>query len=184
MQKLKLEIKTPRLMMRPLEKGDYASWEKSFLGIKEKLNKWDWAPTEYGKVEWKKRYSDNLKRQKKLIKTDGAYIGAVSLMDITREAFQNAYIGYHIFNEFWGQGDAHEAVQAVIKFGFKKLNLHRIEAGIEPNNKRSLSLAKCLKMKREGFSRRRLLLGGKWIDLILLVALSEDYGIRWKKPKN
>lgn len=103
-------------------------------------------------------------------------------MDVTRECFQNAYLGYHIFNMFWGQSYAYEAVQAVIKYGFKKLNLHRIEAGIEPKNKRSLALAKRLKMNYEGLSKRRLYLGGKWIDLKLFVALSEDYRVKWKAP--
>ena len=165
------------------------------MAIKKKLNHWDWAPLEYDKKKWKQKFQDNLKRRKKWIKddktyqfaifrkSDGAYIGIVSLMDISRELFQNAYLGYHIFNMFWGQGYAFEAAQAVIKYGFKTLNLHRIEAGIEPKNKRSIALAKRLNMNYEGLSKRRLLLGGKWIDLKLFVALSEDYGVKWKAKK-
>lgn len=189
-------IKTTRLIIRPLEASDYAAWEKSFLGIKKKMNHWDWSPSEYDKKKWQKKFRDNLKRQKNWLKndktyqfgifrkSDGAYLGVVSLMDISREVFQNAYIGYHIFNMFWGEGYAFEASKAVIKYGFLKLGLHRIEAGIEPKNKRSLALAKRLKMNYEGLSKRRLYLGGKWIDLKLFVALSEDYGIKWKpEPK-
>lgn len=187
-----LIIKTPRLLIRPLEASDYPSWEKSFLTIKKKMNHWDWEPGVYDKKKWQKKFRESLKRQKKWLKdestyhfgifrkSDGAYIGLVSLMDIKREVFQNAYLGYHIFNMYWGEGYAYEASQAVIKYGFKKLSLHRIEAGIEPKNKRSIALAKRLKMNYEGLSKRRLFLGGKWIDLKLFVALSEDYGIKWK----
>lgn len=187
-------IKTTRLIIRPLEASDYPAWEKSFLSIKKKLNHWDWAPSEYNKKAWKQKFRNNLDRQRKLIKSDktyqfgifrksdGAYVGVVSLMDISREVFQNAYLGYHIFNMFWGQSYAYESAQAVIKYGFNTLKLHRIEAGIEPKNKRSIALAKRLKMNYEGLSKRRLFLGGKWIDLKLFVALSEDYGVRWKAP--
>lgn len=42
----------------------------------------------------------------------------------------------------------------MIDIGFKDIKLHRIEAGIEPGNKRSIALAKSLKMRREGLKKR------------------------------
>ena len=111
---------------------------------------------------------------------DGALLGSVSLMDLSRGVFQNAYLGYRLFSQHWRQGFGKEAVAAVLDIGFKDLGLHRIEAGIMPNNRRSIALAKSLGFRKEGLSRGRLFLRGQWRDMALYVILSEDFGIFWK----
>ena len=71
----------------------------------------------------------------------GHLVGGVSLMEVARGISQTCFLGYRIFNGYWGRGYAKEAVKAIIEIGFEDLKLHRIEAGIEPNNRRSLKLA-------------------------------------------
>ena len=82
-----------------------------------------------------------------------------------------------------GKGYGKEAVRLGIDIGFQDLKLHRLEAGIEPKNKRSIALAKSIGLKREGFSKNRLFLRGQWLDMVLYVARSEDFGIEWKSQK-
>lgn len=110
-------------------------------------------------------------------------MGGISLMDISRQAFQNANLGYWIFNNHWGKGYGKEAVRLAIDIAFRDLKLHRLEAGIEPKNRRSMALAKAVGMKREGCSWKRLFLRGQWQDMVLFVARSEDFGIECK-PEN
>ena len=114
---------------------------------------------------------------------DGTLVGGVSIMDISRQIFQNAYLGYRIFNNQWGKGYGKEAVKLAIDIAFRDLNLHRLEAEIEPTNKRSIALAKSIGMEREGYSRKRLYLRDQWLDMVLYVARSEDFGIKWNPQK-
>lgn len=104
-------------------------------------------------------------------------------MEVTRGISQSAYLGYRIFNNHWGQGYAKESVRVMIDIGFKKLKLHRIEAGIEPKNLRSRRLAKSLGLRREGIKKRALFFRGSWIDLVMFTVTSEDLGLRYN-PKN
>jgi ribosomal-protein-alanine N-acetyltransferase len=95
---------------------------------------------------------------------DGALVGWLNLSEIVRFGFQNAYIGYSGVAGFSGQGYMTEALQLVLREGFAKLGLHRIEANIQPGNAASLALAKRAGFVYEGFSERYLKIGGRWRD--------------------
>lgn len=69
-------------------------------------------------------------------------------------------------------------VNGVLEIAFKALKLHRVEAGIEPQNKRSLSLAKSIGMRREGLSKRRLFLDKKWLDMAIYAITAEEKGVK------
>src|SRR6267142_3931490 len=65
---------------------------------------------------------------------DGAIIGAISLSQIFRAGFQNAYLGYYVGAPFSGQRYTTEAIQLMLRYAFKQLRLHRLEANIQPGN--------------------------------------------------
>lgn len=46
-------------------------------------------------------------------------------------------VGYALFKEFWGKGYAVEASKAFLKYGFEELNLEKIVAVANPENKNS-----------------------------------------------
>lgn len=50
-------------------------------------------------------------------------------------------IGYDLKEAYWGNGYMTEAIQAIITFAQKEMNIKRINACIYPNNQRSTSLA-------------------------------------------
>ena len=97
-------------------------------------------------------------------------------MDISRDIFQNAYLGYGVFSPFWRQGYGKEGSAAILEVAFTTLRLHRVEAGVEPDNKRSIALAKSLNMRREGTSKRRLFVGGRWADISIYAITAEELG--------
>lgn len=156
-------------------------------------NEWDESPWADSELTLKK-FKELLKNQKDLShkdqfyemgifrKDDGVFIGVVSLMDVSRKIFQNAYLGYKIFNIYWGQGYASEACRGMLEIGFKDLGLHRIEAGIGPSNKLSIRVAKAIGLRKEGLSRKRLFVDKQWVDVALYAATCEDFGLKFK-PK-
>ena len=107
-------------------------------------------------------------------------VGTVAIMDILRGLGQSAYLGYFMNNLFWGKGYGKEATLAAIDIAFKDLRLHRIEAGIEPSNRRSILLARSLGLRKEGLKKRAVFLRGGWVDLVMYSATCEEFGIRWK----
>lgn len=63
-------------------------------------------------------------------------------------------IGYELGKKYWGNGYATEAVKEIIKYGFKSMNLNRIEAFTVPEAASSINLLKKLGFKKEGMLRQ------------------------------
>jgi len=79
-------------------------------------------------------------------------LGVVDFHDWDRR-HRRAEIGYSLARAAWGQGIASEAVQAVIGFGFTRMQLHRIEALTIVDNLRSVRLLERFGFRREGTRR-------------------------------
>jgi ribosomal-protein-alanine N-acetyltransferase len=95
---------------------------------------------------------------------DDAIVGLFELSEVVRGSFQNAYLGYWVGGPYAGHGYMREGMQLALRFAFQDLRLHRVEANIQPANKRSLALVKQSGFSREGFSPRYLKIGGRWRD--------------------
>jgi [ribosomal protein S5]-alanine N-acetyltransferase len=183
--------KTKRLIIRPLELADYEIWHKALTTMDPPKNKWDKRNRSSKELKLSK-YKKILATQKINRQEDRYYdcavferssnkmVGIVNIMDVQRSISQNAYIGYAIFNPYWGQGYGKEAVRAMMEIGFKDLKIHRLEAGIEASNRRSILLARALGMRREGLKKRIVYLRKTWVDLVMYAATCEDFKIPWK----
>jgi RimJ/RimL family protein N-acetyltransferase len=77
-------------------------------------------------------------------------IGAVGLSRVRYEAhFTPAVgVGWRLAQEFWGHGYASEAAEAVLRYGFEKLQLEHIVAVTVPANIRSQQVMQRLGMNR------------------------------------
>lgn len=70
-------------------------------------------------------------------------------------------LGWILIPHFQGRGYMQEAVGAVLTHCFTVLDIHRVEAEIEPDNVRSARLAQRLGFQREGILRDRLFVAGQ-----------------------
>lgn len=95
---------------------------------------------------------------------DEAIAGAVNLSQIFRRSFQNAYLGYYLFESFTKQNLMTEAVELILSRAFKTLKLHRVEANVQPENTASIKVLQKNGFLQEGFSRKYLKIGGRWRD--------------------
>lgn len=91
-------------------------------------------------------------------------IGCVNINAIIRGAFQSAFLGYYAFLPYSGQGLMQQAVALVISEAFGPLQLHRLEANIQPDNAASIALVRSLGFRLEGHSVRYLKIAGVWQD--------------------
>ncbi len=97
-------------------------------------------------------------------KVDKNIIGVVNLNQIVYKALQSAYLGYHAYTDFTGKGLMSEGLRLAINHAFYTLNLHRVEANIQPKNINSIKLVKRIGFTKEGFSKRYLMINGEWCD--------------------
>lgn len=94
----------------------------------------------------------------------GALAGVVNLSEIVRGAFCSAYLGYYAFAPHQRQGFMRQGLRMAIEHAFDVLELHRVEANIQPENLASIALVRGLGFRREGFSPRYLKIYGQWRD--------------------
>ena len=93
-----------------------------------------------------------------------AIMGVINLNEIVRGVFHSAYLGYYIGAAYAGKGYMKEALTLAVQYAFTELQLHRLEANIQPENHASLALVKRCGFQQEGFSPRYLNIGGEWRD--------------------
>ncbi|TAL66293.1 MAG: GNAT family N-acetyltransferase, partial [Legionella sp.] len=102
-------------------------------------------------------------------------IGVFNISGIMRGAFKSAYLGYFASVEYAGKGLMSQALKLVLKEIFTTLDLHRIEANIQPTNTASIQLITKNGFFKEGFSPRYLKINGIWQDHFRFALTFEDW---------
>jgi [ribosomal protein S5]-alanine N-acetyltransferase len=88
---------------------------------------------------------------------------------------RRAEIGYALALSAWGQGYMAEVLPALLAFAFDTLDLHRIEADVDPRNERSIGLLERLGFMREGHQRERYRVSGEIQDAALYGLLRPEW---------
>ncbi|HWB52773.1 MAG TPA: GNAT family protein [Tepidisphaeraceae bacterium] len=94
----------------------------------------------------------------------GRIVGVININCIVRGFFQSAYLGYWIGAPFANRGYMTEALKLLIVHAFDKMELHRLEANIQPENAHSIALVRRCGFEKEGFSPKYLKVFGEWRD--------------------
>jgi|SRR5580700_7636298 ribosomal-protein-alanine N-acetyltransferase len=108
--------------------------------------------------------------------SDDRILGMANLSQIFRGNLQGAYLGFWASAESAGQGYMKEGLKLVLRYAFKKLKLHRLEANLQPANETSKALIKRCGFRYEGFSPRYLKVGGVWRDHERWAIHAEEWG--------
>ncbi|MEO6967801.1 MAG: GNAT family N-acetyltransferase [Rhodanobacteraceae bacterium] len=90
--------------------------------------------------------------------------GVINITNIVLGEFRSGYLGYYVFTGYEHQGFMREGLQFAVRHAFKSLQLHRLEANIQPANAASIALVKACGFIKEGYSRRYLKIAGRWRD--------------------
>jgi RimJ/RimL family protein N-acetyltransferase len=102
----------------------------------------------------------------------GALLGAVGLQIEPGHALGE--LGYWIGVPYWGRGYATEAARALMRYGYARLGLHRIQARHFLRNPASGRVMEKLGMRREGVLRQSVRKWGRFEDVVLYARLAED----------
>ena len=111
-------------------------------------------------------------------KEDGALVGAFNLSQIFYGGFRSAYLSYWVGAPYAQQGYMAEGLEQMLRFIFRTLRLHRVEANIQPANEASKALVRRAGFQKEGLSPRYLKIGGRWRDHERWALTVEDWRAR------
>lgn len=142
----------------------YVIWE-THLSIEDSRAFLDLVTTKYqsgGEPEWGIVY-----------KGDHRFVGTCGI--VSWEPYHaRAELGYALSRDYWGRGLMAEAVGAMISFGFKEMNLNRIEARCIAENTASARVMEKAGMLYEGTLRQRELIKGEYRDTKVYSILRDE----------
>ena len=91
---------------------------------------------------------------------------------------RRAEVGYALRSDHWGRGLASEAVSLAIDWALRTLDLHRVEADIDPRNEASRRVLERLGFRSEGVLRERFFVGDSATDSELFGVLASEWRAR------
>ena len=173
-------LETDRLLLRRLTLDDandifeyasepdvakYVPWEHH-KSIEDSLTFLNFALAKYKE----KKVSDwgiVLKENNKLIGTIAFHWWSID--------HASAEVGYALSKNHWNKGLTTEALNEILKFGFKKMELNRIEGRTRVENIASQSVLKKAGMSYEGTMREQFFTKGDYRDFIMFSILRKEY---------
>ena len=108
------------------------------------------------------------------IKGNSKIIGIIGFHLIQPENHR-AEIGYMSLPEFNGKGYITEAIKAVVAYGFEQMNLHSIEAVIDPDNIASERVLQKNGFVKEAHILENELWDGKYWDTVIYSLLKRNW---------
>jgi [ribosomal protein S5]-alanine N-acetyltransferase len=176
-------IYTPNLKLRELEKEDL----DAIYRIRSNKNIFKfviWGPINF--QETKKMLTKQIAFQNDTSRkvyvfavADSINIVGECFLVIT-DKFETAEIGYYFHPDYWGNGFAVQTVNALLNFGFKYLELHRIIAKCDFENFGSKNILKKAGFRLEGQFKKESKIKGQWRDSLLYAMLENE----WQKKIN
>jgi ribosomal-protein-alanine N-acetyltransferase len=106
-------------------------------------------------------------------KGDHRFVGTCGIISWEPQ-HARAEIGYALSREYWGRDLMPEAARAMIRFGFERMSLNRIEARCIAENAASARVMEKAGMTHEGTLRQRELIKGAYRDIEVYAILREE----------
>lgn len=173
------EIRTQRLLLRCIEKTDapqilFMRGDESVMQYIDRER----TKTLIEAEEWIQNVKDALDTNEGInwaiaLKDDpGTLIGTIGFWRLIKQHYR-AEVGYMLHPAHWNKGITKEALQAVIHYGFTAMDLHSIEAHINPDNIASASLLEKTGFTREAYFKEDFYFRGKFIDTAVYSLLTK-----------
>lgn len=108
------------------------------------------------------------------LKNSSKLIGIIGHFRIRPEHFRSE-IGYMLLPEFQGRGIISEAVKEVVNYGFDVMQLHSIEAIIDPENLASEKVLQKNGFTKEAHLKENEYYEGQFLDTVIYSILNQHY---------
>lgn len=168
-------LRTTRFLLRKFQRSDLANvfaglshpevikyYGVSFSTPEEALEQMKWYSEleETGTGRWWAISSEE----------DEVFLGAAGFNNLSKE-HRKAELGFWLLPQYWGKGIIQESVPPVLDYGFRQLDLHRIEALVETGNNNSAKALLQLGFEKEGLMKDCEIKNGRFISLEIYAKL-------------
>lgn len=175
-----------RVSIRPPRPEDAAAHRAAVLRSADHLSPWNPVDPD-GFHELLRRQGEDLRTFLIVDDEDGGIVGTCNVANIVRARFRNAALGYDSYLPYTGTGRMSAGMRLVVERCFTGypdgLGLHRLEINVQPDNARSIALAKRLGFRHEGFSPRMLFINDAWRDHERFALTAEEWpGLDLDRP--
>jgi [ribosomal protein S5]-alanine N-acetyltransferase len=106
------------------------------------------------------------------LKDSDVVIGSICFWRMQKENYR-AEIGYVLHPAQQGKGIMDEAVKAVLQYGFETMQLHSVEANVNPANANSMKLLEKNGFIKEAYFRENYYYNGKFLDSVIYSLLTQ-----------
>lgn len=174
-------IETPRLLLRRVVKND-AEQIMALRGDAENMKyiprplvtNIEQALTHFTMIDAKIENNEGINWAITLQEHPEKLLGIIGHYRILPEHYRSE-IGYMLFPEFKGKGIITEAIQAILIYGFEEMNLHSVEAIIDPDNLASERVLQKNGFVKEAHIRENEFFDGKFIDTVIFSLLKRNF---------
>lgn len=168
-----MEIRTPRLTLRPARAEDAAAMHAVFT--RPEAMTW-WSSPPHETMEQTHAWlASMMARQASgldfLVEFEGRVVGKAGF-------WKAPDVGYILHPDVWGRGLATEACEAVIDRLFAVTDHAEATADVDPENAASIRLLEKLGFVRTGFAERTWNVGGEWKNSFFYALSREDWPSR------
>jgi ribosomal-protein-alanine N-acetyltransferase len=105
------------------------------------------------------------------LKTEPRVIGTIGFIRFQKENYR-AEVGYLLHSDYHGIGLMQEALLAVVDYGFRALQLHSIEAIVDPDNTASANVLERSGFWKEGHFKENKFFNGHFLDSVYYARLA------------
>lgn len=175
------------LYLRPPVLGDYAEWAELRSMSRRHLEPWEpaWPRDDLTRSAYRRRVRHYQREARDdqgyafsvFDKETGRLIGGLTFSSVRRGVTQSAAVGYWLGLPYVGRGLMTEAVRVGVWHAIGALQLHRLEAAVQPSNTPSIRVLEKNKFTREGYARSYLKIAGHWQDHLLYGLVDRDAGL-------
>ncbi|MDH6129192.1 ribosomal-protein-alanine N-acetyltransferase [Kitasatospora sp. GP82] len=168
-----------RVMIRAPKPADAAQYAEAVRRSAEHVGRWNPVEPD-GLPDLLERQGPGLRTLLIVDVETGGLVGKCNVANIVMGRFCNAALGYDSYLPFAGTGRMSEGMRLVVDRCFAPLEagglgLHRLEINVQPENGRSIAMAKRLGFRHEGFTPRMLFLDGAWRDHERFALTAEEW---------
>lgn len=168
-----------RVTIRPPLFSDTESYAEAVRRSAEHIGRWNPVEPD-GLPDLLRRQGDGLRTFLVVDVATGGLVGKCNVANIVYGRFRNATLGYDSYLPFTGTGRMSEGMRLIVDRCFAPessggVGLHRLEINVQPENERSVAMAKRLGFRHEGYSPRMLYLQGAWRDHERFALTAEEW---------
>jgi len=144
--------------------------------IERAVGGWSFPSSSYSHNEWFKRQATSTNALRCIIESllDGQAVGMTSLTDIDHKN-GTASSSVKLSKNGHGKGYGIDGHRAILAYAFEELRLNCINASVLEDNVVSLKMCEKLGFKTEGVLRQRVFKQGKYLNVISLSLLRDEF---------